>query len=310
MDTVHFGCTRCGSCCRASIPLGLAEALDHDRDFLLALVLRAQTWNLGDFSKNRPEIPLSHDELLTTLAFRKDKLALDASRDIVFRSGLTRVKGERVASFVSVTACGLGEFAGGRTFCPALDEAGTCSIYETRPLGCRVFPLDPLYPEMLQNVPLQALASRLPCDFSDAAPALFENGRLTDPAQRELLEARQEAIRRDSLFLPYYGVTAGRFKPMPSLTEALVSLKGNGRLDLPFVPALVYLTAAGHISPRRAEECLERQLGLARAAVDAALGRKDKAERARTAVLRNCVALMERFVGRIERTVDEAEGQA
>lgn len=309
MKDIRFACTRCGDCCRASIQLGLSEALEYDDRFLLALVVTMETWDLGDFSKNRPQSPITFEELLTALAFRKDKLAMDASRDIVFRSGLTRGKGDRVASFVSVSACGLGRFEAGGAVCPALEDSGGCSIYERRPLGCRVFPLDPLFPEMLQHVPLSAVASRLPCDFSNAAPPVFADGKLADPAWRALLEARQEAIRRDSLFLPYYAVTASSFKPMPSLTEALMSLKGNGRLDLPFVPALVYLAAAGHVSPQRAEECLERQLELARAAVAEALARKDKAERARTAVLKNCVALMESFRGRIARTVEEAAGQ-
>jgi Fe-S-cluster containining protein len=304
MKSVHFGCTRCGQCCRASIQLGLAEALDYDQEFLLALVFSMETWNLGDFKKNRPAVPITHEELLTTLAFRKDKLALDQSRDTVFQVGRVRATGERVVTFLSVSACGLGDFEAGAAKCPALDAGGSCTIYERRPLGCRVFPLDALYPEMLQNVPLAPLAKRLPCDFSEQAPPMWSEGKLADPQARALLEARQEAIRKDSVFLPYYGMAAANFRPMPSLSEILLAIKGNGKLDLPFVPALVYLVASGQVSPERAEQCLERQTQLAAKAVDAALARKDKAERARTNVLRNCLSLMEFFRGRLAQAAD------
>lgn len=304
MTSKHFNCTLCGRCCRASIPLGLAEALDYDSEFLLALVFSMETWNLGDFRKNRPAVPITHEELLTTLAFRKDKLATDQSRETVFQVGRVRSTGERVVTFLSVSACGLGDFEAGGAKCPALGSDETCTIYERRPLGCRVFPLDPLYPEMLQHVPLSALESRLPCDFSEAAPRILEGGKLTRDQDRELLEARQEVIRRDSVFLPYYGMASASFHPMPSLSQVLLGIKGNGKMDVPFVPALTYLAASGQVSPERAETCLERQIALAGAAVEQALGRKDKAERARTNVLRNSLSLMESFRGRIAQVAD------
>jgi len=310
MHSNHFQCTRCGHCCRASIPLGLAEALDYDDRFPLALVFSMETWNLDDFASNNPALPLSHDDLLTALAFRKDKLAMEPSRDMVFRVGRppSARSAARLATFVTVGACGLGEPRQGQTCCPALGEDGACTVYERRPLGCRVFPMDPLFPEMLQRVPLDGLARRLPCDFSPQAPELWREGRLTDPEAAALLATRQETIRRDSLFLPYYRVAAGAFQPMPQLADILRHIGGNGRLDLPFVPALVYLAASGAVSARRAEECLERQIALASRAVEQALARKDRAERARTAVLRNCLALMERFRGGIAHAADQAAG--
>lgn len=307
MTAIRFDCTRCGKCCRASIPLGLAEALNYDGRFLLALVVSMETWHLGDFSKNRPAVPITQDELITALAFRKDKLATDQSRDTVFQVGRVRSTGERVVTFLTAGACGIGDFEAGAAKCPALGQDDLCSIYGSRPLGCRVFPLDPLYPEMLQSVPLNALKDRLPCDFSDAAAPILEDGRLVRDEHRALLEERQEAIRRDSLFLPYYGVASKLFSPMPSLSEVLLATKGNGRLDLPFVPVLAFLAATGHVSPERAELCLERQLGLAKAAVANALARKDKAERPRTNVLKNCVALMEKYQGRIAQLADGTE---
>jgi Fe-S-cluster containining protein len=303
-DALRFDCARCGTCCRASIPLGLEEALDYDGEFLLALVLSMETWNLGDFKKNRPAVPIGHDDLLTALAFRKDKLALDQSRDVAFQVGRVRASGERVATTITASACGLGDFEGGGARCPALSPENACAIYERRPLGCRVFPLDPMFPEMLQRVPLAHRKSRLPCDFSDAAPAVFAEGRLMDPEAAKLLAERQETIRRDSLFLPYYGMAAANYHPMPSLSEALLAMKGNGKIDLPFVPVLVFLTAAGRISPERAELSLMRQHALAAKAVTQAVARKDKAERARTAVLRNCLALMESFKGRMEQAAN------
>ncbi len=297
MDTVHFGCTRCGSCCRASIPLGLAEALDHDRDFLLALVLRAQTWNLGDFSKNRPEIPLSHDELLTTLAFRKDKLALEPSRDTVFQVGRLKSSGERVVTFMSVGAAALGVFESGAARCARLEPDNSCRDYAVRPLACRLFPLDPLYPEMLQNVPLRARQGRTGCDFSEQAPILFADGRVQDPALRQALLDRQEAIRRDSLFLPFWGRGSGRFPGLPGLSGVLEAVRGNGVMDLPFAPALVFLVAAGQLEADRAEECLRRQCLLLEQGVAQALARRDKAERARTAVMRNSLDLARALTG-------------
>jgi len=299
MNELHFSCTRCTTCCRSSIPLGIAEALDYDAEFLLALVFSVETWNLGDFSRNSPGLPLSHEELLTALAFRKDKLAQDPSRDMVFQVGRLKATGDRVATFISVGACALGEREAGATRCAALGPEGGCSIYARRPLACRVYPLDPLFPEMLQNVPLRALPGRTGCDCSEAAPAFWRGGELVDPEAARVLAARQEAIREDSLFLPFWGLAAGNFPPLPGLSELLGAVKGNGKVDLPFAPALVYLAAAGRIDERRAEECLERQAALAARAVEQAMARKDKAERGRTAVLRNCVALMESLKGRI-----------
>lgn len=307
MNELHFGCTRCSTCCRSSIPLGIAEALDYDESFLLALVFSVETWNLGDFSKNSPATPLSHEELLTALAFRKDKLAQDPSRDMVFRVGKLKATGERVATFITVGACALGEREAGAARCAALDPQGECSLYERRPLACRVFPLDPLFPEMLQNVPLRALGKRTGCDTAEAAPTLWRDGKVIDPDAAAALAARQETIREDSLFLPFWGLASGNFPPLPGLSELLGSVKGNGKVDLPFAPALVYLAAAGRITPERAEECLERQMALAARAVEEAMARKDKAERARTAVLRNCVALMAGLKGRV---ADAAAGLA
>ena len=304
MNTVSFSCTRCGQCCRASIPLGLAEALEYDDRFLLSLVVSVETWDLGDFSKNRPAVPITQDELFTALAFRKDKLARDASRDLVFRSGRVPGCGGRIATFLSVSACGLGDWNAGAARCPALGQDGLCSAYEARPLGCRVFPLDPMYPEMLQHVPLGALTSRLACDFSAQAPALWTQGRLVSGQARELLAARQETLATDSLFLPYYAAAAHHFPPMPELGGIIAALKGNGRMDLPFVPVLVYLAAAGQVSVERAEQCLERQRDMFAKAAHRALEAKDKAQRARTAVLRNCLALMESFAGRLKEAVD------
>lgn len=304
METKHFECTRCGSCCRASIPLGLAEALDYDQEFLLALVFSMETWNLGDFKKNRPDYPISHDDLLTALAYRKDKLATDLSRDTVFQVGRIKSTGERVITFLSVTACSLGNFEAGATKCPALLKNNTCGMYERRPQVCRAFPLDPKFPEMLQNVPLSALSQRLACDFSEAAPPLWSDGKLVSEKHRELLQARQETIARDSQFLPYYGMASANFTPLPSLSEILLAIKGNGSLDLPFVPALVYLVASGQVDADRAELCLERQIGLAGEAIEQAMARKDKAERSRTAILRNSLKLIETFKGRIAQVVD------
>jgi len=307
MNTLRFDCTRCGQCCKASFPLGLAEALDYDDRFLLALVVSMETWDLGDFARNTPQVPITQDELLTTLAYRKDKLAMPASRDMAFQSGRVKATGGRLATFLWVSACALGDWHEGKVRCAALEPGGLCSIYETRPQVCRCFPLDPLYPEMLQHVPVSAVASRLPCDFSDAAQPLLQGGRLVRDEDRALLTARQEAIRQDSLFLPFYTLTAGKFAPMPTLGGIMSALKGNGRMDLPLVPALVYLIASGAVNAERAETCLERQIGLASRAVSDALARKDKSERPRTAVLKNCVALMEGFRGRLAVIAQEAE---
>lgn len=307
MTDINFSCIRCGLCCKASIPLGLAEALEYDADFLLALVFGVETWNIDAFAKNRPVVPITHEELLTTLAFRKDKLAMEASRDTVFQVGKLQPGGERVASFVSVTACGLGSWLDGGPRCPALSDENACTIYERRPLGCRVFPLDPVFPEMLQSVPLLALKGRLPCDFSQDAPTLWSEGKVTDVKALAHLKARQERLRHDSLFLPFYAVTQASFAPLPGYRDILKSLAKGGKMDVPFFPALVYLVTSGETTADRAELCLARQSALARAEVDAAMERRDKAERGRTAVLRNCVALMDAARGRIGEMAGKAE---
>jgi len=322
MNEFHFGCTRCGKCCPSGqsgpagqaglpgVPLGLAEALDYDREFLLALTVRMETWNLGDFDLNRPEVPISLDDLLTALAFRKDKLATDMSRDIVFQMGRVKATGERIVTFLSVHALALGDTQALSARCPALSQDGACSLYDRRPLACRVFPLDPLYPEMLQGVPLAHQARRLPCDFSGQAPLLLSQGSLKDAQAKADLEARQETIRRDSLFLPFYGLAAPTFAPMLRLADVMLAIKGTGRLDLPFLPALAFLTATGRIDPERAELCVTRQAAKASDAVAAAMARKNKAERSRTTLLRNSLTIMESFQGRIQETADALAAKA
>ncbi len=307
MTDINFACTQCARCCNSAIPLGLAEALDYDAEFLLALTFGVETWNIDAFAKNRPAVPINHEELLTTLAFRKDKLAMEASRDTVFQVGKLKPSGERVASFVSVTARGLGSWVAGGPRCPALSAEQNCTIFERRPLGCRVFPLDPAYPEMLQNVPLRAHQSRLPCDFSADAPPLWSNGKVQDATALAQLTARQEQLRRDSLFLSFYAVTGPSFAPLPGMRDILKSLAKGGTLDVPFFPALVYLVASDEIPADRAEHCLSRQTALARAEVDAAMVRRDKAERGRTQVLRSSLALMEASRGRIGELAGKVE---
>lgn len=306
MTAIRFHCARCGHCCRASIPLGLEEALNFDDRFLLALTIGVETWNIDDFSKNRPALPLTHDQLLTTLAFRKANLSRPESRDVVFSVGKLKSSGNRLATFVSVGAAAIGEWKDGGAQCPALDGNGQCSIYENRPLGCRTFPLDALFPEMLQHLPLGALSEKIPCGFGPEAPEFWRDGRLVDEDLRELLARRQDVLAEDSLFLLFHVRRVAEFPGLPPLAQVMTECFRGARMDLPFAFALAHLVASGRVTPERARLSLERQTTLARVEIDQAMATRDKARRGRTTVFRNTLALAEMLLLRLDALAGQA----
>ncbi|GAB6036846.1 hypothetical protein JCM15519_14050 [Fundidesulfovibrio butyratiphilus] len=307
MTAIRFRCARCGHCCRASIPLGLEEALHFDDRFLLVLTIGVETWNIDDFAKNRPALPLTHDQLLTTLAFRKASLSRPESRDVVFSVGKLKSTGDRLATFVNVGAAAIGSWSDEGARCPALDENNACTIYENRPLGCETFPLDALFPEMLQNLPLNALAEKIPCGFSPDAPEFWRDGRLTDEAMRDALKRRQNVLAEDSLFLLFHVRRVSEFPGLPSLAQVMTECFRGAHMDLPFAFALAHLVASGRVTPERARLSLARQSAMARTEVDQAMAARDKARRGRTTVLRNTLALTERLLPRLEALASEAD---
>ncbi len=120
MDTV-FNCTQCGKCCHdLNIPLTIREAKDWLlRGHKIKILTEATPW-INDVS--------STDDLL----LRKKSLTFPA------KSGKLSIR---------VLASLVGYFQGK---CPNLNSDLNCSIYNSRPLTCRIYPFE-MNPNIILN---------------------------------------------------------------------------------------------------------------------------------------------------------------
>ena len=125
-----FSCTQCGRCCHdLHIPLTILEAKDWlNKGNKLKILTEAIPWVTG--------VEISEEALL-----RKSSMTFGSA------SGTLSIR-------VLVTLVGF--FSGG---CPNLDRTQNCTIYESRPLTCRIYPF-----EMNPKIPLNPKNKLCPPD--------------------------------------------------------------------------------------------------------------------------------------------------
>jgi len=141
-----FKCTQCGKCCHnLNIPLSISEAKDWLlKGHKLKILTEATPW-VND-------TPVIEDVLI-----RKKSMTFDGlSGNLSIRVLLTLV----------------GYFDDG---CPNLDAHQNCSVYESRPLTCRIYPF-----EMNPAIPLNPANKLCPSDAWQL-PVLNAKSQANDP---------------------------------------------------------------------------------------------------------------------------------
>ncbi|MDF0730215.1 YkgJ family cysteine cluster protein [Pseudomonas entomophila] len=161
-ESIRFACTGCGKCCTGHhVPLTLAESRQWAASGGQVVVL------IEGFVADGPGMPVEQREHV-----------LRRSQAVACGSGEVRV---------SVT---FAAFNPGR--CRNLDANDLCTIYETRPLVCRIYPA-----EVNPHLPLRTDAKDCPPEAWQQGPELIHGHLPVDPALAALIEASRQADRDD-----------------------------------------------------------------------------------------------------------------
>ncbi|MDD1014986.1 YkgJ family cysteine cluster protein [Pseudomonas rubra] len=195
LSTVHFDCTGCGKCCTGHhVPLTLSET----RQWLDAggqLIVLAEA-----FLADGPGLP-------------------EAQREHAMRRAWPVPCGSSEV-WVSIT---FAAFNPGR--CRHLGEDNRCGIYETRPLVCRIYPM-----EINPHIPLRPETKDCPSEAWHSGPPLIHGEYLVDRRLAELIERSRQADRDD---------IRAKVAICQALGINVSALKGNGfTAYLPAVAAL------------------------------------------------------------------------
>ncbi|MHC6227292.1 YkgJ family cysteine cluster protein [Pseudomonas sp. X10] len=183
-DNIRFACTGCGKCCTGHhVPLTLAETRQWAEAGGQVVVLAEA------FLINGPGLPEEQREH-----------ALRRSHAVPCGTGEIQV---------SVT---FAAFNPGR--CRNLDADDRCTIYESRPLVCRIYPV-----EINPHIPLRPENKDCPSEAWDNGPQLILGQRLLDPQLATLVEASRQADRDD---------IAAKVAICQALGMTTSALKGNG----------------------------------------------------------------------------------
>lgn len=183
-DNLRFGCTGCGKCCTGHhVPLTLDEARRWAADAGQVIVL------IEAFVTDGPGMP-------------------PEQREHVLRRSHPVQCGEAEAR-VSVT---FAAFNPGR--CRNLDDNDLCTIYEQRPLVCRIYPV-----EINPHIPLRPESKDCPPEAWQQGPELIHGTQLVDAGLEALVQASRQADRDD---------IAAKVAVCQALGMTTSALKGNG----------------------------------------------------------------------------------
>jgi len=183
-DSLRFGCTGCGKCCTGHhVPLTLAEARRWADDAGQVIVL------IEAFVTDGPGMPPEQREH-----------ALRRSYPVACGHGEARV---------SVT---FAAFNPGR--CRNLDDNDLCTIYDQRPLVCRIYPV-----EINPHIPLRPASKDCPPEAWQQGPELIHGTQLVDAELEALVQASRQADRDD---------IAAKVAVCQALGMTTSALKGNG----------------------------------------------------------------------------------
>ncbi|MDV5096355.1 YkgJ family cysteine cluster protein [Pseudomonas sp. LSJ-87] len=183
-DSLRFACTGCGKCCTGHhVPLTLAEARRWaDNGGQVVVLIEA-------FVADGPGMPVEQ-------------------RDHVLRRSHPVPCGDGEAR-VSVT---FAAFNPGR--CRNLDDNDLCTIYDQRPLVCRIYPV-----EINPHIPLRPGSKDCPPEAWQQGPELIHGRQLVDAGLEALVQASRQADRDD---------IAAKVAVCQALGMTTSALKGNG----------------------------------------------------------------------------------
>lgn len=183
-DSLRFACTGCGKCCTGHhVPLTLGEARQWATAGGQVIVL------IEAFVTDGPGMPVEQ-------------------REHVLRRSYPVACGGSEAR-VSVT---FAAFNPGR--CRNLDDNDLCTIYESRPLVCRIYPV-----EINPHIPLRPQNKDCPPEAWEQGPELIHGSLPVDAALLALVEASRQADRDD---------IAAKVTICEALGMTTSALKGNG----------------------------------------------------------------------------------
>lgn len=183
-DNLRFACTGCGKCCTGHhVPLTLAEARRWADNAGQVVVL------IEAFVADGPGMP----------ADQRDHV-LRRSHPVPCGDGEVRV---------SVT---FAAFNPGR--CRNLDDNDLCTIYDQRPLVCRIYPV-----EINPHIPLRPDSKDCPPQAWQQGPELIHGTQLVDAGLEALVQASRQADRDD---------IAAKVAVCQALGMTTSALKGNG----------------------------------------------------------------------------------
>ncbi|MDM3887862.1 YkgJ family cysteine cluster protein [Pseudomonas sp. BCRC 81390] len=183
-DSLRFACTGCGKCCTGHhVPLTLDEARHWAADAGQVVVL------IEAFVTDGPGMPLEQRE------------------HVMRRSHPVRCGAGEVRAAVTFAA-----FNPGR--CRNLDDNDLCTIYDRRPLVCRIYPV-----EINPHIPLRPASKDCPPQAWQQGPELIHGTQLLDTGLQALVHASRQADRND---------IAAKVRICQALGMTTSALKGNG----------------------------------------------------------------------------------
>jgi Fe-S-cluster containining protein len=247
---LHFACTGCGKCCDSPPGLGIRESFSYAEDFILA----------------------------ASIAF--SPVPAEA-----FDLGLPTLRDARSGTTVQMLAVCRPLDRPGAPKCPALLDDGRCGIYEHRPLQCRVVPFDwQLAPGYVSRAPLWTEETGRPrdfrCDWSEAAPLAVDEKGVAEPGYADAYDKAREEARASK--------SALSLLPRDLVEQAWTAYRDRGALvSLNYMPMIAWGLAERLLDAPTAQRLVEAQVARIDAQVAAAVRRKDPAERATTALLRD-----------------------
>ncbi|MCL6703756.1 YkgJ family cysteine cluster protein [Pseudomonas sp. T1.Ur] len=157
-----FSCVGCGKCCSGHhVPLTLDEARMWASDAGQVIVL------IEAFLPNGLGLPVAQREHAER-------------RSAVVRSGTSE-------ALVAIT---FAAYNAGP--CHNLDADNLCSIYERRPLVCRIYPM-----EINPHIPLNTAAKDCPPESWETGPQLIVGGKWVDQELAGLIERSRQADREE-----------------------------------------------------------------------------------------------------------------
>ncbi|MBV4492939.1 YkgJ family cysteine cluster protein [Pseudomonas oryzicola] len=182
--SLRFACTGCGKCCTGHhVPLTLAETRRWAADAGQVIVL------LEAFVTDGPGMPQEQRE------------------HVMRRSHPVRCGEGEIRVAVTFAA-----FNPGR--CRNLDDNDRCTIYDQRPLVCRIYPV-----EINPHIPLRPGSKDCPPQAWQQGPVLIHGTQLIDTELETLVQASRQADRDD---------IAAKVALCQALGMTTSALKGNG----------------------------------------------------------------------------------